>query len=130
MDENLTYFLVERLHEFSTRVFVHFGVPVTDARQAANVLAASDLRGVDTHDVARLHAYFDMLALGHINPRANVRVVRELPATATVERPLRQTHEFHPQRAVLWTSLGRWSTDSGQCSGQGDQDARRIQDAT
>ena len=85
MDELVRYFPVERLHEFSTRVFEHFGVPAADAAQAADVLAASDLRGVDSHGVARLHTYFDMLALGRINPRANVRVVRELPATATVD---------------------------------------------
>jgi LDH2 family malate/lactate/ureidoglycolate dehydrogenase len=85
MDEHVTYFPVERLRDFSSRVFRHFGVPDADARQAADVLAASDLRGVDSHGVARLHTYFDMLALGRINPRANVRVVRELPATATVD---------------------------------------------
>jgi L-2-hydroxycarboxylate dehydrogenase (NAD+) len=32
-----------------------------------------------------LHAYFDMLMLGRINPRPQIRVVRELPATATVD---------------------------------------------
>jgi LDH2 family malate/lactate/ureidoglycolate dehydrogenase len=76
---------VERLHEFSTRVFMHFGVPADDARQAADVLAVSDLRGVDSHGVARLHTYFDMLTLGRINPRPDVRIVRELPGTATVD---------------------------------------------
>jgi LDH2 family malate/lactate/ureidoglycolate dehydrogenase len=76
---------IEHLREFSARVFRHFGVPADDARQAADVLAASDLRGVDSHGVARLHTYFDMLNLGRINPRPNVRVVRELPGTATVD---------------------------------------------
>ncbi len=85
MHESVQYFPVERLHEFSTRVFAHFGVPAADADQAADVLSASDLRGVDSHGVARLHTYFDMLSLGRINPRANVRVVKELPATATVD---------------------------------------------
>ena len=85
MSDMVQYFAVERLHEFSTRVFAHFGVPAADARQAADVLAASDLRGVDSHGVARLLTYFDMLTLGRINPKANVSVVRELPATATVD---------------------------------------------
>lgn len=76
---------IERLHEFTTRVFESFGVPPADARLAADVLAASDLRGVDSHGVARLHTYFDMLTLGRINPKANVQVVRELPGTATVD---------------------------------------------
>src|SRR5256714_5242304 len=84
-DEGVRYFRVERLREFAARTFEHFGVPPADAEQAADVLAAADLRGVDSHGVARLHTYFDMLALGRINPRPSVRVVRELPATATVD---------------------------------------------
>src|SRR3954468_7039159 len=76
---------IEQLREFSERVFRSFGVPPGDAAQAADVLAAADLRGVDSHGVARLRTYFDMLSLGRINPRPNVRVVRELPATATVD---------------------------------------------
>jgi L-2-hydroxycarboxylate dehydrogenase (NAD+) len=84
-DDEVRYFPVERLREFSARTFEYFGVPPADAARAADVLAASDLRGVDSHGVARLHTYFDMLALGRINPRPDVRVVRELPATATVD---------------------------------------------
>ena len=82
--ENQTY-PIERLHEFSARVFMYFGVPRDDAHIAADVLAAADLRGVDSHGVARLHTYFDMLRIGRINPKANVRVIRELPGTATVD---------------------------------------------
>jgi len=85
MADDLTYYPVERLREFSTRTFAHFGVPPDDAARAADVLAASDLRGVDSHGVARLHTYFDMLTLGRINPRANVTVVRQTPSTATVD---------------------------------------------
>src|SRR5262249_43568562 len=81
----VSYFPVERLREFSARVFEHFGVPPADAERAADVLASADLRGIDSHGVARLHAYFDMLSHGRINPRPNVRVVRELPATATID---------------------------------------------
>jgi LDH2 family malate/lactate/ureidoglycolate dehydrogenase len=84
-DDEVRYFPAERLREFTARVFAHFGVPPADAAQAADVLAAADLRGVDSHGVARLRTYFDMLTLGRINPRPNVRVVRELPATATVD---------------------------------------------
>jgi LDH2 family malate/lactate/ureidoglycolate dehydrogenase len=84
-DDALRYFPAERLREFTTRVFESFGVPPADAAQAADVLAASDLRGVDSHGVARLRTYVDMLSLGRINPRANVRVVRAMPATATVD---------------------------------------------
>jgi LDH2 family malate/lactate/ureidoglycolate dehydrogenase len=75
----------EQLHAFTARVLQHFGVFETDARLAADVLSASDLRGVDSHSVARLHTYFDMLTLGRINPRPNWRVVRQTPSTATID---------------------------------------------
>jgi LDH2 family malate/lactate/ureidoglycolate dehydrogenase len=75
----------ERLREFCRRVFEHHGVPAAEADLAAGVLEAADLRGIDSHGVARLHTYHDMLALGRINPRPRVAVVRETPSTATVD---------------------------------------------
>lgn len=76
---------IEFLQAFSTQVFQYFGVPEQQARQAAEVLATGDLRGIESHGVARLRTYFDMLTLGHINPRPVVRVVRESASTATVD---------------------------------------------
>ena len=78
-------FHIETLREFSTRVFLHFGVPRNDAMQAADVLACADLRGIDSHGVARLHSYFDMLELGRINPTPRIEVVRSTLSTATVD---------------------------------------------
>ena len=75
----------EQLQEFATRVFEHHGVPAADARRAAEVLTAADLRGIDSHGVARLHMYADMFAAGRMNPRPDVRVVRSSPSTATVD---------------------------------------------
>jgi L-2-hydroxycarboxylate dehydrogenase (NAD+) len=76
---------IEVLREFCTRVFLHSGVPKDDARQAAEVLATADLRGIDSHGVARLHTYFDMLSEGRINPKPEVKVVRSTLSTATVD---------------------------------------------
>lgn len=73
------------LHEFCRRVFESFGVPEEDARTAADVLSYSDLRGIDSHGVARLVTYVDMLELGRINPEPNVSVVRQTASTATVD---------------------------------------------
>ncbi|MFN0205826.1 MAG: Ldh family oxidoreductase [Planctomycetota bacterium] len=78
-------FPVGHLREFTIRTFLHFGVPEDDARLAAAVLACADLRGIDSHGVARLHTYFDMLTLGRINPKANVKIIRESLSTATVD---------------------------------------------
>ena len=73
------------LKNFSGQVFMHFGIPETDARQAADVLARSDLRGIDSHGVARLRSYFDMLSLGRINPKPNIKIAREKLSVATVD---------------------------------------------
>ncbi len=78
-------FSTEQLHTFTQRLFAHLGVPEEDARQAADVLSAADLRGIDSHGVARLRTYYDMLNLGRINPRPQPRIVRELPGTATID---------------------------------------------
>lgn len=83
--DEVKHYPIERLSEFSSRVFQHFGVPEAEAWQAADVLATSDLRGIDSHGVARLHTYFDMLNLGRINPRPQIRIIRELAGTATVD---------------------------------------------
>ena len=75
----------ERLEEFSRRVLEHFDVPAEDAALAASVLAMSDLRGIDSHGVGRLHTYFDMLEMGRINARPEIKILRQSPSTATVD---------------------------------------------
>jgi L-2-hydroxycarboxylate dehydrogenase (NAD+) len=84
-DTEVKVFPIETLREFSTRVFLRFGIPEKDAMQAADVLACADLRGIDSHGVARLHSYFDMLSLGRINPKPEIKVVRSTLSTATVD---------------------------------------------
>lgn len=88
MDETQTpqaLYPVERLHEFTARVFESCGVPEPDARRAADVLTTADLWGISSHGVARLLAYYEMLTRGLVNPRPEVRTVRGLPATASVD---------------------------------------------
>ena len=82
--ETATY-PIDVLREFSAATFRHFGVPDEDAALAADVLATSDLRGIETHGVARLHTYFDLLSLGRINPTPTLKIVRENKTCATVD---------------------------------------------
>jgi L-2-hydroxycarboxylate dehydrogenase (NAD+) len=74
-----------RLHEFCVRVFRHLGVPEDAARLSADVLSSADRRGIDSHGVARLRTYYDLITIGRINPRPRPRVVRETPSTAAVD---------------------------------------------
>src|SRR6266540_3221285 len=73
------------LRNFSTQVFMHSGVSKADAEQAADVLARSDLRGIDSHGVARLHTYFVMLELGRINAKPKIKIIREKASVAAVD---------------------------------------------
>lgn len=64
---------------------MHFGVNENDAVQAADVLSKADLRGIDSHGVARLRTYVDMFKIGRLNPKPNIRIVREKKSVATVD---------------------------------------------
>src|ERR1700747_2651347 len=64
---------------------MHFRVPKDQATQAADVLAAADLRGIDSHGVARMKSYVDLLSEGLINPKPQVSVLRSTASTATVD---------------------------------------------
>ncbi len=85
MSDNLRKFPAQYLVDFSTETFMYFGVPEADARLAAEVLSKADRRGIDSHGVARLHTYFDMLTLGRINPKPKLKIVREKKSVATVD---------------------------------------------
>jgi len=76
---------LDALHRFASTLFERTGVPAEDASLAAGVLLAADLRGIDSHGVARLRGYYEMLAAGLINPRPRARVVRATATTATVD---------------------------------------------
>jgi len=73
------------LHEWTTKVFLSLGVPNEDAVLASDVLSCSDLRGIDSHGVARMKTYVELLRAGRINPKAKISIIRENETTATVD---------------------------------------------
>lgn len=75
----------EQLHSFTQRMLSKIGCSEKDAVTAADVLLSADLRGVDSHGVARLSGYVRLWEKGRINPTPNVRVVHETPSTAVVD---------------------------------------------
>ena len=56
-----------------------------DARLATEVLLSADLRGIDSHGIARLVGYVRLWEVGRINPKPNLRVVYETPSTAVID---------------------------------------------
>ena len=82
---DVTTYPAQTLHEFASCVFDLAGVPPADSRLAADVLLAADLRGIDSHGVARLRTYYEALREGRMNPTPEMRLVRETLSTATLE---------------------------------------------
>jgi len=73
------------LKEFTAKVFQHFKVSEEDAWQAADVLSKADVRGIDSHGVARLKTYVDMFSIGRINPNPQIKIIRQKKSIATVD---------------------------------------------
>lgn len=61
------------------------GCPKDQAIEAANVLLSADLRGVDSHGVARLVGYLRLYEKNRINSKPQLSVVHETPSTAVVD---------------------------------------------
>jgi LDH2 family malate/lactate/ureidoglycolate dehydrogenase len=61
------------------------GCSAVDATTATKVLIAADLRGIDSHGVARLSGYVRLWEAGRINATPNIHVVHETPSTAVVD---------------------------------------------
>ena len=61
------------------------GCPNDQAIEAANVLLSADLRGVDSHGVARLVGYLRLYEKNRINSKPQLSVVHETPSTAVVD---------------------------------------------
>lgn len=78
-------FTEEKLRSFTTRVFLTMGCPAADATLAADVLLRSDLRGIDSHGVARLTGYVRLWEKNRINAQPVIKVVHETATTATVD---------------------------------------------
>lgn len=78
-------FTEQKLRQFTENVFLKMGCPEVDAQLAADVLLKSDLRGIDSHGVARLSGYVRLWEKERINATPDVKVVYETATTATVD---------------------------------------------
>ena len=82
MEQTITYPI---LHAFTKNILAAMGHSAEDAQMGADVLLSADLRGVDSHGVARLHGYVRLMDAGRMNAKPNVRIEHETPSTATVD---------------------------------------------
>ena len=73
------------LRSFTENIFTAIGCSAEHARLSADVLIKSDLRGIDSHGVARLQGYVRLWEKKRINTSPDIKVVRETATTATVD---------------------------------------------
>lgn len=73
------------LLQFIEQVFISCGMNEQDAKQAADVLVAADLRGIDSHGVARLSGYVRLHEAKRANMNAQHKIIYETPSTATID---------------------------------------------
>jgi len=76
---------VEKLFELMKRLFLANGLPEQDAHTAADALVSADIRGIDSHGASRMPYYISKLKNGTVNPKPNIRILNELPATALLD---------------------------------------------
>lgn len=75
----------ERLLEFVRKIFIFNGLSEEDANTAAYALVKANLRGVDSHGVARVAMYCERLRRRVANPTPDIRIDRVAPAVAVVD---------------------------------------------
>jgi len=75
----------ERLRQFIAEAFAAVGMPPTDARLVAELMAQADLYGADGHGVFRVPHYVRRIRAGGVNLKPNIRVAREKAGMALVD---------------------------------------------
>ena len=81
-DQLFTY---DRLYAFALSVFEKMGCPPGQAETAASTLLSADLRGIDSHGIARLSGYVRLWEVKRVNATPEIRVIHETPSTAVVD---------------------------------------------
>lgn len=73
------------LTDFVVGILQKLGVPKQDAEITSQNLVKADLRGIESHGVARLKRYADGLKNGVVKTSPNIRILQESPVTALMD---------------------------------------------
>src|SRR3954464_14448715 len=82
MDTVLSY---QQLYQFTESVFKSMGCSPEHAATATTALLAADVRGIDSHGIARLSGYVRLWQAKRNNATPDIQVVHETPSTAVVD---------------------------------------------
>lgn len=75
----------EQLEKLGYDTLLSFGLSESDAKQGSETLNASDVRGVDTHGVARLLMYDNFIENEMVNTDAKLTIVKESESTLCLD---------------------------------------------
>ena len=78
-------FTYQQLYTFTHNVFTKMCCSDADATIATKTLLSADIRGIDSHGVARLSGYVRLWEAKRINATPSIKVVYETPSTAVVD---------------------------------------------
>ena len=81
----MQHFSSDILYQFSVDIFKKIGCPTPQAELAAEVLSSADLRGIDSHGIARLIGYVRLWEKGRLNTQPNTKIIHETPSTAVFD---------------------------------------------
>ena len=82
---------MEKMVDYTTlidlveQVFRAMGCPPDQATGGAMALVSADLRGIDSHGVARLSGYVRLWEAKRINATPNITIIHETPSTAVMD---------------------------------------------
>lgn len=74
-----------QLFSFAEEIFIKIGCSESEANAAAKVLLSADLRGVDSHGIARLSGYIRLWQAGRVNAKPDLKIIHETLSTAVVD---------------------------------------------
>jgi len=69
----------------SSAIFIAAGASQEEAEIVARLLVEANLTGHDSHGVIRIPQYLDAIEVGQITPGAQIEVVRDVPAAASID---------------------------------------------
>ncbi|MEJ7647157.1 MAG: Ldh family oxidoreductase [Chryseolinea sp.] len=78
-------FSYDTLSTFAFNTFLKIGCTESEARLATEVLLMADLRGIDSHGLARLSGYVRLWDKKRVNSRPNISLVHESPSTGVLD---------------------------------------------
>jgi len=78
-------FPYKQLFAFAKNIFQKIGCSDLDADTATKALLSADLRGIDSHGIARLSGYVRLWEAKRVNAKPEIKIIHQTPSTGVVD---------------------------------------------